>query len=104
MPVKIVTIQPYVGLNFSFLANANYKAEASSAFGAITQEKDNKSDFETFDFGVLFGGDIFFNITKNIFVSADIRFELNFLRIDKGRDDDIFNGTFYALFGAGYKF
>lgn len=104
IPVKILVVQPYAGLNFSFLANANYKG-TGTAFGAtITQEKDNKDTYAIFDMGVLFGGEVFFNITKNIFISADLRFELNFLRIDDGRDAKMYNGTFYALFGAGYKF
>jgi len=104
LPVKIVTVMPYAGLNFSFLANANYKG-TTTIFGVDSNyEDDNKDDFETFDMGVLFGAEAFISVTKNIFVSADLRFELSFLAIDDGRDSDVYNGTFYALFGAGYKF
>jgi hypothetical protein len=104
VPVSILSVQPYAGFNFSFLANANYKG-TTTVFGiTATQEENNKGDFAIFDMGVLFGAEAFFNVTKNIFVSADLRFELSFLAIDDGRDAEAYNGTFYALFGAGYKF
>jgi len=104
IPVAIVSIQPYAGLNFSFLANANYKGTVTVFGVTATQEENNKGDYAIFDMGVLFGAEAFISVTKNIFISADLRFELNFLAIDDGRDSDAYNGTFYALFGVGYKF
>lgn len=104
IPVKILVVQPYMGFNFSFLVNANYKYEANSIIGNLIREDDNKDGFEIFDMGVLLGGELFFNITKQFFISTDLRFELNFLRIDEDRNTDKYNGAFYALFGAGYKF
>ncbi len=97
-PVSIVTIQPYLGLNFSFLANAKYKATANT----FTQTKNNKDTFQPFDMGVLLGVEAFFAITKHFFISADLRFELNFIKAVE--DSNFYNGAFQILAGAGYKF
>lgn len=101
-PVSIVTIQPYLGLNFSFLGNATYKATVQTALGSLTQSKSNKDDYQIFDMGVLFGAEIFITINKHVFLTVDLRFEVNFIKSIE--DTDIYNGATQVLVGAGYKF
>lgn len=97
-PVSIVTIQPYFGFNFSFLMSAKAKGE----FLGATVEESNTDIYEVFDLGILFGSEVFIKITDHIFVTADLRFDLGVLEVVE--DDEMFNGAFYALFGAAYKF
>lgn len=102
-PVSIVTIQPYFGLNFSFLMNAKMKMESSGTIlGDVEIENENTDDFEVFDLGILFGTEAFIKITDHIFITADLRFDLGVLEVVDGKE--AFNGTFLALFGAAYKF
>lgn len=101
-PISRLLIQPYLGLNFSFLMNANYKGKYDGTFGNYTVEKRNTDDYEVFDLGILFGAETFIRITEHIFVTADLRFNIGVLEVVD--DNETFNGTFYALFGAAYKF
>ncbi|HSW59929.1 MAG TPA: outer membrane beta-barrel protein [bacterium] len=102
-PVSIVTIQPYFGLNFSFLMNAKMKMKSSGTIlGDVEIENENTDDFEVFDLGILFGTEAFIKITDHIFVTADLRFDLGVLEVVD--DAEIFNGTFLALFGVAFKF
>jgi hypothetical protein len=102
-PVSIVTIQPYFGLNFSFLMDANLKAESSGTIlGDVAVTNNNTDSFEVFDLGILFGGETFIKITDKFYITADLRFNIGVLEIVE--DADIFNGTFHVLAGVAYKF
>jgi hypothetical protein len=101
-PVLIVTIQPYFGLNFSFLMSAKTHSEYKSSLGGDSESETNTDDYETFDLGILFGAETFIRITDHIFITADLRFDIGVLEVID--DADLFNGTFLALFGAAYKF
>ncbi|HPS30318.1 MAG TPA: outer membrane beta-barrel protein [bacterium] len=97
-PVSIVTIQPYFGFNISLLMSAKAKGE----FLGATIEESNPEDYEVFDLGILFGTEAFIKITDHIFITADLRFDLGVL--EAAENAELYNGTFYALFGAAYKF
>ncbi len=103
-PVKIVTIQPYAGFNFSFLVDARIKGETNVLGTKTETDERNRDDLAVFDFGILFGAETFIHINKNIYVSADVRMNISFLALDEDRDVNMYNGAFYILLGAGYKF
>ncbi|HOB71197.1 MAG TPA: outer membrane beta-barrel protein [bacterium] len=101
--VSRFNIQPYFGLNFSFLMSAKIHIEYEiSIWGDGERDNTNTDDYEVFDLGILFGTEAFIKITDHIFVTADLRFDLGVLEIID--DAEMFNGTFLALFGAAYRF
>lgn len=100
--VSRLLIHPYFGLNFSFLMKAKGHAQYDGALGNYKEKDTNTDNFEVFDLGILFGAETFIKVTDHFFVAFDLRFNIGVLEIIE--DADVFNGAFYVLFGAVYKF
>lgn len=104
--VSPVLIQPYAGLNFSFLMSADISASA----GGYDISIDATDQCSLFDLGVIGGAEFYFEVMDHLYITADVRLEFGFLTTVDHVDapnaviPKIYNSAFYALVGAAYQF
>lgn len=96
--VSPISIQPYGGLDFSFLM----KGEASNSVVDV----DITDSCDIFDLGIIFGAEVFYEVVDNLFITGDLRLGFGFLGVAKDVPyaDNFTNGNFNAMFGVAYKF
>lgn len=87
------------GVQFGFLTNAAYKYTAESGKETIDYSRDNKDNFETFDFSIPFGISYQFNSPWVI----DARYQLGLTNVLKDSGDETFKNSVFMI-TVGYKF
>ncbi len=99
--IEPVSIEPYAGLALSLLLAADGVATS----GNQEQSESNTGDFNAIDLGVVFGGEVLFEVADSFYVTGDIRFAFGFLDIIDGPNDNgVYNFAASFLLGVAYQF
>lgn len=98
--IEPVSIEPYAGLALSLLVDA----EGVATSGNQEQSEGNTGDYNAIDLGVVFGGEVWFEVVDSFYLTGDIRFAFGFIDIVDGSNDGLYNFAASFLIGAAYEF
>ncbi len=89
-------LEPYLGAEVSFLMAASAETDVES--------RDVTDSYETMDFSILLGIDLFIEVADNWYLTLDVRGDLGVLNIAKEDTEKWRTIAFYGLVGFAYGF
>ncbi len=89
-------LEPYLGAETSFLMAASAETDVES--------RDVTDSYETVDFSILLGLDLFIEVAEDWYLTLDVRSDLGVLNIAKEDTEEWRTFAFFGLVGFAYGF